>query len=176
MKNYHLVILVLLLSQACSPKVPFTMAVQEKYQLTDTDIKKIQFYTSEDIILYKGESNSKTETSGGEVVITSNKQEEKIIIKKGTPCVVVKIEGKDKLYLAFDSGDGKMLLFSGRTANEPFKFTVNEWVNNRGKITYDGKTYYASSISGGTYLQFKLKKLDKNKRQETIVKGRKIDK
>ncbi|MFI5205066.1 MAG: hypothetical protein ACHQF2_11275, partial [Flavobacteriales bacterium] len=160
---------------ACAPKVPFTMAVQEKYKLTDTDIKKIQFYTSEDIVLYKGESESKTETAGGEVVITSSKQEEKLIIKKGTPCVVVKIEGKDKLYLGFDAGDGKMLLFSGKSANDPFKLTAEEWVNNRGKLKYDGKTYYASSTSASTYLMFRLKKLEKSKRNQTVVKGRKVN-
>jgi hypothetical protein len=169
-----MVIIVLFVMSSCSPKVPFTMAIQEKYKLTDTDIKKIQFYTSDDIILYMGESQSKTETTGGEVVVTSNKQEERLIIKKGTPCVVVKIEGKDKLYIAFGSGDQKVILFSGRTSNEPFKMQADEWSNGRGKLKYDGKIYYASSLSASTYIAFRIKKLEDSKRKETVEKGRKI--
>jgi hypothetical protein len=175
MRNFLFILSGLLTLSACSPKVPFTLAVQEKYKLTDTDIKKIQFYTSDDIVLYQGESESKTETTGGEVVITNKKKEEQIIIKKGTPCVVVKIEGKDKLYLGFDTGEGKVLLFSGRTSNEPFKLTAEEWTNNRGKLKYDGKTYYASSSSAATYLEFRLKKLEQSKRKQTVVKGRKLN-
>lgn len=175
MKKIIYISSLLLAMQSCAPKVPFTMAIQEKYKLTDTDIKKIQFYTSDDIVLYKAESASKTETTGGEVVVTNKSQEERLLIKKGTPCVVVKIEGKDKLYLGFDAGDGKMLLFSGRTGNDPFKLKAEEWVNNRGKLTYDGKTYYASASSASTYIEFRLKKLEQYKQKQTVVKGRKLN-
>ena len=51
-----------LVFSSCSPKVPYTTYLANKYELTETDLKKVQFYTSEDIILSTKESSSKTET------------------------------------------------------------------------------------------------------------------
>ena len=48
-----LMVLAALLLGSCAAKRPFTDKVRAEYKMTDEVLKKIQFYTSEDIILYR---------------------------------------------------------------------------------------------------------------------------
>ena len=160
---------------ACSPRVIYTSGVQKKYRLTESDLKKIQFYVSDDIVLYTREIDSKTETDKGELVVKSNSEEERILIKRGTPCVVEKIIGTDKLSVSFETGEGKFLIFGTAEANGPYKLLAESWSNGRGKLTYNNKTYYASSASGNAYLLFTLTKEQKHQSNQKVVEGRKIN-
>lgn len=160
---------------ACSPLVPYTNAVKEKYHITDDEVKKIQFYTSEDIILYKKENSGNKETSKGELIVSSGVNEERLLIKKGTPCVVEKVIDRDKLALSFESGEGKYLIFGSSTANGEYKLLAESWNNGRGKLNYANQTYYASQGSGNTYIVFKLKSISKYKSRTKTLSGKKIN-
>ena len=149
-----IIIIAVFFFTACSPLVPYTNAVKEKYQITDDEVKKIQFYTSEDIILFKKESSGNKETSKGELIVSSGVNEERLLIKKGTPCVVEKVIGTDKLALSFETGEGKYLIFGSSGANQ---------------------TYYASQGSGNTYIVFKLKSFSKYKSSTKTVSGKKVN-
>lgn len=178
MKTTHLFAIVIfsgLFFSSCSPKVAYTNYLVNKYKLTESDLKKIQFYTSEDIILTTQESNSKTETSDGSLVISSNTSEDQILIKKGTPGVMEKQIGSDKISISFEVGEGKYLVFGSNGQREPFKLQAEKWEGGRGKLMYAGKTYYATGLSGNSYLLIQIKKFQKRKSNQTVVEGRKIE-
>ena len=68
MKNTHYIFsLVILLSlSACAPRIQFTQAIKVQHQLKEAEIKKIQFYTTSDIIMQRAEnSGSNKETNEG---------------------------------------------------------------------------------------------------------------
>ncbi len=159
----------------CSRKIAFTNAIKQKYQLTEAEIKKIQFYTSEDIILYNKESVNNTGTDKGSLVVSSKSQESRILIKKGTPCIVEKVVDSDKLAVSFETGEGKVLVFGATSANGQYKLLADSWTDGRGQLTYGNQTFYASQGSGYTYLVFKLKKLNKSQASQKVVGGRKIN-
>lgn len=164
-----------LMLSACSPKVPYTTYLANKYELTESDLKKVQFYTSEDIILSTKESSSKTETENGNIVVSSNTAEDQIIIKKGTPGILEKQVGTDKVYISFEVGEGKFLVFGSVGQREPFRLQAENWEGGKGKLTYGGKTYYASGYSGTTHLLVYIKKFQKKKSKQTVVEGRKVN-
>jgi hypothetical protein len=159
---------------SCSPKVPYTSYLATKYQLTEADLKKVQFYTSEDIILSTKESSSKTETENGNIVVSSNTAEDQIIIKKGTPGILEKQVGTDKVYISFEVGEGKFLVFGSTGQREPFRLQAENWNEGKGKLTYGGKTYYASGYSGTAHLLVYIKKFQKKKSNQKVVEGRKV--
>jgi len=163
-----------LLLSACSRKVPYTSYLANKYQLTEVDLKKVQFYTSEDIILSTKESSSKTETENGNIVVSSNTAEDQIIIKKGTPGILEKQVGSDKVYISFEVGEGKFLVFGSTGQREPFRLQAENWDNGKGKLTYGGKVYFASGYSGTAHLLVYIKKFQKKKSNQKVVEGRKI--
>ncbi len=164
-----------ILFSACSPKVPYTTALATKYQLTESELKKVQFYTSEDIVLSTKESSSKTETENGNIVVNSNTAEDQIIIKKGTPGILEKQVGSDKLNISFEVGEGKDLVFGSVGKQEPYRLQAENWDNGKGKLLYGGKTYYASGYSGTAHLMVYIKKFQKKKSNQTVVEGRKVN-
>lgn len=177
MKRYVIFVFIVSLAilQSCSPKVPYTSYLASKYQLTESELKKIQFYTSEDIVLVTSESNSKTETEKGEIIVSSNTAQDQIVIKKGTPGVLEKQMGTDRVQISFEVGEGKFLVFGSSGQREPFKLQAENWNGGKGKLMYAGKTYYATGLSGTAHLLVVIKKFQKKKSNQTVVEGRKID-
>ncbi|HYG51961.1 MAG TPA: hypothetical protein VD905_13710 [Flavobacteriales bacterium] len=176
MKSFNIYLAAFLfLISSCSPKVPYTSYLASKYQLTEDELKKVQFYASDDIILYTKESSSKTGTENGTIVISSSEAENQILIKKGTPGILMKQVGTDKVYISFEVGDNKFLVFGSTGQREPFKLQAESWEGGRGKLSYDGKIYYASSMSGSTHLLVSIKKFQKKKSNQKVVEGRKIE-
>jgi hypothetical protein len=173
MKRFIFFLAMISLLASCAKKIPFTNAIRDKYNLTADEIKSIQFYISDDIVLYKKESEGGRNTEEGKLVVKENTSEDRIIIKKGTPCVVTDVVGTNKLVVSFETND-KTLDFES-IGNSEFRLKAETWTNGRGKITYGDAIYYASQGSGSTYLEFQLKKLKKYKSKDTVVKGRKID-
>ena len=167
-------ILLLLFVVACSPKVAYHNGIKDKYKLQEAEIKKIQFYTSGDIVLYKSESESDRKTDKGELVVSNKTEEDRLIIKKGTPGVVIKIESQNKMLISFETDD-KTLVFESVNNTGEYKLKVDEWVDGKGKLTYGNQVYYATQHEGNVYLTFKIKKLNKKKSTDKVIDGRKID-
>lgn len=178
MKFFSLLIVGLLLF-SCGTKVPYTNDVRDEFDLTsDKKLAQVQFYTSSTIIMEKSKSSgNQGTTDDGVLVATSSKNEDRIIIPAGTKCVFDGFGPNGELKLRFEEGSGRIITFAVRpnqTASSKY-FLVAEWDPNRGgKIEYGGDTYYANSSSGSAYLEVVLKKLQKTKRKDRIVKGMKV--
>ena len=162
---------------SCSPKIPFTQSVREQHSLTESDLKSLQFFNSHDIVLNWAESNAKEQNMvDGTLTIKSGKSVEQVIIKAGTPGIAERVPGTKSIAVSFEFGENTGLIFgtSKTSYNDRYTLMAPAWKENKGKIQYAGKTYYTSGRSGDTYLQFKMKRLNKIIRKQRVVKGRKI--
>ncbi|PCH93935.1 MAG: hypothetical protein COB85_06200 [Bacteroidetes bacterium] len=162
---------------SCSPKIPFTQSIREQYKLGDKDLKVLQFYNSHEIVLNRAKrSAQEQEAVEGTLTITNDRSLDQVVIKAGTPGVVLKVPGTNTMGVSFEVGEGTVLVFgtSVKGDNERYSLMAPEWENNRGKIEYAGKTYYTSRGSGGVHLLFKLQRLSKYVKKQRVVKGRKI--
>ena len=168
---------ILLVLSSCSPKLPFTQSVREQNNLTEADLTSLQFFNSHDIILNWAESNAKEQDMvDGTLTIKSGKSVEQIIIKAGTPGIAETVPGTSSVSVSFEFGDNTGLVFgtSKSSYNDRYTLMAPAWKDKSGKIEYGGKTYYTSGKSGDTFLQFKMKRLNKIIRNQRVVKGRKI--
>lgn len=168
--------LILVLLSSCAAKVPFTQAIREKYQLTDEEIKQLQFYASHDIILTHNEKGEKTkETEDGKLKITTGQEYEQVLIKRGTPGVVEQVVDKNKVSVSFEAGNGKFLVF-GDAADSKGNYTLlaPDWKNNRAVLKYGGEEYTANQGVSNIYIMFKMNRLNKIKKETRIAKGRKL--
>ena len=166
-----------LILSSCSPKIPFTQSIREQYKLQEKDLKVLQFYNSHEIVLNRAQrSAQEQEAVEGTLTITNDRSLEQIVIKIGTPGVVLQVPGTTTMGVSFEVGDGTTLVFgtSVKGDNERYSLMAPEWENNRGKIQYAGKTYYTSRGSGDTHLLFKMQRLSKYIKKARVVKGRKI--
>ena len=94
--NSILAILALIILSSCSSRLtPFTQDLYEENGWTDSDLKKIQFYLSEDIILRRVVTKGSSSITSGKIKIVNGQKIEETKIRKGTPGVfLVSPKGK----------------------------------------------------------------------------------
>lgn len=163
---------------SCAPKlVPFTQTLREEYKLDEAALKTLQFYISHEIVLNRAESvDSKQGNVDGVLTLETGKTVEQVVFEVGTKCLVKSSPGNDKLRIYFEPDDPEGLMFgiANRSVNERYSLMSPDWKGARGKIKYKGQTYYTSKRSGDTYLQIRMKKLNKLEKSRRVVKGMKI--
>lgn len=176
--KYALFFLLGIVLVSCGTKVPYTNEIRDEFGLdTDKQLRKVQFYTSATIILEKSkESGNQGTSDDGALVTNSSKTEDRVIIPINTKCVFDGFGPNGELALRFEVGVGKTISFSVRPNMTSGKYyLVADWTQEKGgKLTYGNETYYASSASGNAYLMVVLKKLQKTKRKDRVVKGMKV--
>lgn len=168
--------LALTLWSACSPKIPFTQAIREKYQLTDDELRQLQFYTSHDIVLTHAEKGEKTKTTeDGKLKITTGQEYDQVLIKKGTPGVVEKVVDSKRIAISFETENDKFIVFGDPYDNKGnYTLLAPKWENNRAMLNYGSEEYYAGQGASNIYIMFKMNRLNKIKKQTRVAKGRKL--
>ncbi|WP_107037309.1 hypothetical protein [Brumimicrobium mesophilum] len=172
-----LALLTVVILGSCATKVPYTTKIRSEFELTPEKLKKVQFYTSEIIILERSDEQSKVATTGqsGELVTSERSTSERIVIPANRPCVFEEMEEDGTVQIRFEMGDGRVLRFAERQniSNGRF-YLVAQWANGKGELDYGGSVYYAVRQSASAYLMVKLKNWKKNQRKDRVVKGMKI--
>lgn len=175
MKRIVFLMMVGVLIASCATKVPYTNKIKNEYELDEKTIKKVQFFTSSEIILYRGSSSgSKGTQTGGVLVESSRSKEDRIIIPPRTKCVVEKFGPNDELFVRFESGSGRYLSFKYREGSGGRYFLNATWKDGKGELQYANELYTASGASGNAFLLVQMKRLHETQRQDRIVKGVKV--
>ena len=171
------IFLLALLLGACGVKVPFTNEIRDEFELeTDKDLRKVQFFTSETIILEKSKSSgNQSTTEDGALVTSSSNTQDRIIIPINTKCVFDGFGANKELMLRFELGAGKFLLFTTRGNQPSGRYYIKVDADGKGgKLSYGNETYYTTSVGSSSYLLVVLKKLQKTRRKDRVVKGMKV--
>jgi hypothetical protein len=178
MKKFFLLLIVGMIVGSCAVKKPLTNALKEEYNLTDQSLKKVQFFVSSQIILERSSSKGSTGTNqDGTIVTTSSSNKDRILIQPRTKCVLESTQEDGTVIIRFEKGDGNIIAFATRPnmTNGKYYFQAKWEQGKGGKVTYGNKEeYYATSASGEAYLLVKIKKFQKNKRKDRVVKGMKV--
>lgn len=175
--KYLMMVLTVVLLASCATKVPYTKKIKEEFDLTEDKLKKVQFYTSKTIILERSEKSEMTATTGqsGDLVMSSSSLSERIVIPTSTPCVFDKIGENGAVFIRFELGQGRTLVFTERVNMSSGRFyLLADWKAGRGELDYGGGVYFAVSGSDAAYLMVKLKQWKKNHRKDRVVRGMKV--
>lgn len=177
-RNYSAIIFSLLIIgilSSCATKKPFSTDVMKRYNVSEADLTKMQFYTSDDIILKRAEAHGTgKKTEDGVLTISKGKDIEEIFIKKNTPCLIQKIANRNQFMMNF--GDGNKYLVFGTMGQSSgyYTFQASEYVSGRGKVNYGNTYYFANPSSKYVHLNFKMKSLRDVNIKRRSVKGKKI--
>ena len=86
----------------CASQVPLTPAVIREYKLSDQDIKKLQLYVSDGLLLEQENTRvDKDIDSTHSLKTTEDNYVKQIYFKKKTPCIALDVKA-DKLEVAFE--------------------------------------------------------------------------
>ena len=177
--KYLFILFALFVGVSCGVKVPFTEDIKKEYSLDDAEnMKKVQFYTSTTIVLEKSIlRGSKAKTEDGTLVTSKNKIQDRIIIPVNTKCIFDSYDANGNVNIRFELGPGKTIKFGIREnqVTGRYYFVASSWDNEKGgEVQYGGENYYATSNSGNAFLLVVIKKLQKTRRKDRVVKGLKV--
>ena len=169
---------VALIVMSCSQRVAYTSSLYDEYDLTAQTVKKLQFYTSSQIILQRSSQQGNQQISAdGKLVVNERKKEDRIIINPSTKCVFEKDGEKGEVYIRFEVGQGKTLKFAARQNQTNGKYyLVADWKSGKGgEVEYGNQVYYANTASGNSFLMVSIQKLKRTQRKDRVVKGIKVN-
>lgn len=181
MKNAFLLLTFVVALSSCSQKVYFTQETKEKLEAKGVDLKKIQFYNSEAIVLLREVKDEDIKVAEGKVHVENGKNIEEIIIKRNTPGLFAEANTSDALMIRFEKGGTKFLPFvpskdySGR--KNIFQIGYLDRVNSGGNrlaiVNYYDKKY---SIVYGSNAALLIDKsvLIKEDRKTRVAEGVKV--
>jgi hypothetical protein len=159
---------------SCTVTVPFTAELQQQYQLGSTQIARLQFYLSDPVVLYKLTEQGAARAQSGALVVAHDNHLEEIILRPGTPGVVVG-QQQDLLLVSFELGDGKHLVFGNRSGSGKYHLMAEDWERGHGKVHYAHATYFAAPGSGKACLEVQLRKVREQAKSTHIVEGRRVE-
>ncbi len=161
---------------SCSSKLtPLTKGMVSELDWSEKDLKKIQFYLSKDVVLWRDLGTEESRIRDGRVKIVDGRKVEEVIFKKNTPGLVIFSPKGQNIAVSFDSSDEKYLMFGpSKKVNGRYVLLAKDWQKNRGKVRYNGKIYNTSSESAyaNLLLDIKLAKSTEYRKQE--ASGRRI--
>lgn len=161
---------------SCKNLVPYTDAMKKKFNWGESEIRRIQFYLSREIVLQRQITNGSTEIVQGKIKSVKGKKVDEIIIPAGTKGVVTDIPRQDKLLVSFEVGDDHYLSFGvNPNATEKYMLLASDWKNEMGRVHYAGNEYYTDPDSKYAYLLVDLRKVEDMRIKQRVAKGRKVD-
>jgi hypothetical protein len=154
--------------------VPFTTALREEFQLTADQLKRVQFYVSDDITLQATRVSGQTAVAGGKLRKVGEMLVEEVFIESLTPCVAREIDASD-LRVNFNASLPTHLLGFGDDGKSGGRYVLfaRRWENDIGQLGYGGSEFLAVERSGKAHLLVRkdlVEKMQKNRRVEPGVR------
>ncbi|MBK8954718.1 MAG: hypothetical protein IPM34_04070 [Saprospiraceae bacterium] len=163
---------------ACSPTLtPFTQKLYDDYKWNEEDLRRIQFYISEDIILRRKFTDGESRIQDGKIKTVRGEKVEEIIFRSGTPCVYLFSPKSNRFAISFESSDPPKYLMFGPNPKYSSRFMLlgKEWDRNTGTITYNNQNWYTTTESAVSCLLVDLQKANFTEHQSEVVKGQRVD-
>lgn len=163
---------------SCTPRFTyFTENLYEKQKWSESDIKRIQFYVSKDIVLTRSlSSKDKTQITNGKITIRDGRKVEQVVIKARTPGVVVLMPNEDRFAVSFENEDDAYLMFGPNPKYyDRFALLAQDWEKNSGKIHYKGQLYNVDSDAAYAALMVDLRREGVDKYTTKKATGRTVN-
>ena len=164
----------LLMFSACSPQLsPFTDRLNDEFNWSQEELQQIQFYVSKDIILQRNFNRGESTITGGKIRVINGREVEEVVIRKGTPGVLMFSPKEDRFAVSFE-GDKYLMFGPNPRQGGKYVLLAKDWNKNRGQISYDDRVYSADASAAYASLMVDLRKLRKVSYKSRKAKGRTV--
>ncbi|TXF87660.1 hypothetical protein FUA23_17775 [Neolewinella aurantiaca] len=164
------------LFSSCGPKLsPLTQRLVDDQNWSQDELKRIQFYLSEDLVLTRELRNGNSEIRNGQVKIVDGREVEQLVFKRNTPGVFVFSPKTQRMAVSFESNDDNFLVFGPNPkAGNRYVIMAADWNRRNGSVTYAGKKWTVNSSDAYASLMIPLKRLRSSDVNGKVIGGRKL--
>ena len=176
MRSLIIAALALMTLGSCKNLVPYTDALKSKYNLSDEQLKHLQFYVSSPIVIQrKVTAENNTQIDAGKIKIVNGEKVEEVVVPVGPKGVLVRNDN-GKFEISFEKDDTYYLRF-GTNPNryDSYVLLASDWQGKVGNVTYAGNKYYTSGESADAVLLIDIRKISSYQKESRIAKGRKAN-
>lgn len=162
---------------SCSPELrPFTTQMMKEGNWDDADLKKIQFYLSEDIVISRVLSRGDSEIQSGKIKIIKGEKVEEVRIRRGTPGVFLFRSNSENFAVGFDAASDQRYLMFGPNPKRrgTYVLLASEWKDRQGKVRFDDKFYFTNPDAALANLLVDYRKVRRVEVSSNTVSGRKV--
>jgi len=160
--------------------VPFTRDLKQRLEKDNIDLRQVQFYIDQKLILSRNLGDQKLVVSSGVVKLESGKYINEVIVPAFTPGICDTTQS-DKLMVSFEKGNNDLAFGpgSGYTINQ-YVLYGTEWKNGTAAVTFDSNKFRARCATctdvASVTLVVRKSEIDKIDRKSRTLKGRTVSK
>ncbi|MCP3928331.1 MAG: hypothetical protein GY705_04450 [Bacteroidetes bacterium] len=177
-KTSFWVIFMILFLTACSPTLsPFTQRLYDQNRWNDNELRQIQFYLSDDVVLRRELSGGSAEIVTGKIKVVDGRRIEEVTFRRGTPGILLFRPKGNRFAISFEDGSDQRFLMFGPNPklDDRYVLLASEWKKKRGIVTYEGKKYSVHANDALANLVVDLKKVREVSVRSRTAKGRMVD-
>lgn len=173
---FSALVLFTLLFFSCGPRLsPLTQRMVDEQSWNESELKRIQFYLSEDLVLTREARKGNTQIRNGQVKMVDGREVEQVVFKRNTPGVFVFSPKTQRMAVSFEREDDNFLVFGPNPkAGNRYTLLASNWDRREGSVTYAGKTWKVNAADAYASLMIPLKRLRDNDVKGKVVGGRKL--
>ncbi|MCO6459984.1 MAG: hypothetical protein J5I59_01155 [Saprospiraceae bacterium] len=155
----------------------FTERLYRESGLTSDKIKHVQFYLDRDIVLYRVLKSGDTRLKEGKLIKRGGNRVEQIVLKSGTPGVVVFMPEEDRLGICFDPKNSHNYLMFGPSKDNHNRYSLlaEKWESKTGIVTYGPNKWKTPASSAYASLLVDYKDVSSTKYRTVSPEGRTIE-
>jgi hypothetical protein len=159
--------------------VAFTRELKQRLERDNVDLKQVQFYIDQKVIMARNLGNEKVEVTSGVVKFSNGEFINEVIVPSFTPGVCENTTN-DKLMISFEKGNNDLAfgLGSGYTADN-YVLYGNEWKNGSAVVSFDNNKFRARCATCQDLAMVRLlvrkSEMDKVERKTHVVQGRTVE-
>lgn len=158
--------------------IPFTRDLKQRMQNNNMDLKKVQFFVDQKLILRRYVGTEKGDIKSGVILFENGRYINEVVIPQYTPGVCEMVNG-DKLMISFEPQNNGIQFGLSGAYNNFYSLYAANWNNGSADVTYDNKTYKVECGScynaGEAKLVVRKSEADSLKTIQRVVEGMRVD-
>ncbi len=170
MRLFFLLSVAVLFVACSSERIPFTQELRQEYQLSEEDLKNLQYYVSDEILLERDAVLGESKVDRGKLTTKSGKLIEQILLEGDTPGIAVQT---GEYWLAVSFEQNAALFFTSRLG---YIKQGEYYLGTRGnqRVQYNNKEYVIINNGIQSYLMIDRESLSNLIRNRKILLGRRV--
>ena len=171
-------LLFVIVVMSCNKKTYFTSDFRNSVESRNIDLKKLQYFIDNDVVLRRDINSDTARVAGGNVVFQNGSYFETVTLKANTKGICTAVY-PNRLNVAFEAGNNKFITFAipKSMGNTNIYQMINEdrYGNETTAIKYDGLAYNLVVKHGYLpRLMIRKRLVEKEDRIDRTMKGRKV--